>query len=118
MGLRPHCFIKENMNIRKTPTKIRHYYEVEIRLDMSTISDTVGDFMSKLNDTMHSFGVNEETCLMSGPIKVQITSERKLDTDEQSVITSEVRKVIKEQMLNYKPVISHMRYIGVNTVKE
>lgn len=101
--------------MRFRESKVKHYYELELRLDVSSISESAKELMDSLNETMHSFGFNENASLMSGPIAVQITSNKALTADQLATLRNMYAKEVRKAFKKYKVSISNIQYIGVNT---
>jgi len=68
--------------------------------------------MNSLNDTMHKFGFNENISLISGPISIEITSNKKLNRNQIEHIRSTYYNHF--QKAGYKIKASDIKYIGVN----
>lgn len=94
-------------------SKLKHYYELELRFDVSSFSSKAKELMDSLNSTMHSFGFNEDISLMSGPLTIEITANRELQTEEKDKIRQVYSSHFKEA--GHKVQVSQLKYKGVNT---
>lgn len=94
-------------------SRIKHYYELELRFDVSSFSNKAKNLMDSVNSTMHNFGFNENISLMSGPISIEITSNKKLNRDQ----IEHIRRTYHDhfQKAGHKVTVSDIKYIGVNT---
>lgn len=96
-------------------SNIKHYYELEMKIDISVISDSAKKLVDNINSTMNSFGFTEKMFIMSGPIKLQITSGEKLTLEEQNKIVVLWSDAMKKTCPDYKIMLSPLKYLGINT---
>lgn len=73
----------------------RHLYQASFDIDVGAAIPSVGDVLTSVNNTMHSFGFHEKLCLMSNAKILDITSERPLLAEEIEIIVSKLREACK-----------------------
>lgn len=90
---------------------LKHLYEAELRFDMSTISPSVKSVMEGVNE-MFTAVTGQTAKVMSGPVAVEVTTTRKLDSEEEAKLLSAMQEAVKEN----GSTISNLVYRGVISV--
>lgn len=93
----------------------RHLYQASFDIDVGAAIPSVGEVLTSVNNTMHSFGFPEKLCLMSNAKIMDITSDRPLLTAEIEIIVSKLREacrtdpIFKKLKLNF----TELNYCGI-----